>query len=87
MECAAITHLYNEDTMLTTEQKMSFPRYCESENTQINGVSIHWVDVANGNPNVLYQRQYSKNGQVGKEVKYIQGLTDCNPLIWGVTFF
>ena len=66
------------------------PRYkCEREYTNINGVSIHWVDVANGNPNVLYQRQYSKNGTSwqGSEI-YSRPYTDYKSFGYGeVTHF
>ena len=35
---------------------------CTGDVTNINGVSVHWTDVAYGNSRVKYQRQYSKVG-------------------------
>ncbi|HFC36289.1 MAG TPA: hypothetical protein ENJ49_01285, partial [Candidatus Moranbacteria bacterium] len=38
---------------------------CQGAYTNINGVSVHWTDVAHNNPRIKYQRQYKKFGNGG----------------------
>ena len=38
---------------------------CTGDVTNINGISVHWTDVAHGNSRVKYQRQYNKVGHYG----------------------
>lgn len=43
---------------------------CEGGFTNVNGVSVHWTDVADGDPNIKYQRQYKVGNGVwtGNEI-------------------
>lgn len=49
----------NDDSPISQTQT----RYaCSGGFTNINGASVHWTDVRNNDPNIKYQRQFSRDG-------------------------
>lgn len=43
---------------------------CTGGVTNVNGVSIHWTDVAGGDPDIMYLRQYSRDGVAWSGAEY-----------------